>query len=67
MRLRIPRESFLVFPTPSTLYDLFEGSDTALAKGLLMVLPLSLLVVLVTVIEVDGGWGRGEEEGRGVW
>ena len=33
MILRIPRESFLVFPTPSTLNALLGGVDSALAGG----------------------------------
>ena len=33
MRLRIPRDSFLVSPTSSTLYDLLGGIGTALVVG----------------------------------
>ena len=33
MRLRIPRDSFLVFPTPSTLHALLRGVGAALAGG----------------------------------
>ena len=31
--MRIPRESFFVFPTPSTLYALLGGVGAALAGG----------------------------------
>ena len=33
MRLRIPRDSFLAFPTPSTLYALSGGLGAALSGG----------------------------------
>ena len=33
MTLRIPRDSFLVFPTPSILYALLGGLGAALAGG----------------------------------
>ena len=33
MRLRIPRESFLVFATLSTLYDLLGGIGSTLTGG----------------------------------
>ena len=33
MRLRIPRESFLIFPTPSTLYAILGGIGASLASG----------------------------------
>ena len=57
MRLRIPRDSFLVSPTPLTLYDLLGGLGAALPVGLSMVLPLPLLAGLVPVMGVDGGGG----------
>ena len=57
MKLRIPRESFLVFPTPSTLYDLLEGLVSALAGGFFMVSSLNFPVGLVTLMGVGGGGG----------
>ena len=44
LRLRIPRESFLVLPTPSILYTLLGGIGAALAGGVFdgVVLPLAV-------------------------
>ena len=50
MKLRIPRESFLVFPTPSTLYALLGGLGSTLAGGFVYVFALAL----------DGGVGAGD-------
>ena len=50
MRLRIPRDSFLVFTTPSTLYALLGGVGAALVVGVVDGVALSL----------DGGIGAGD-------
>ena len=42
MRLRIPRESFLVFLTTSTLYALLGGIDDSLSGGVVDSVALSL-------------------------
>ena len=42
MILRIPRESFLAFPTPSTLYAILGGLGTALAGGVVDGVSLAL-------------------------
>ena len=42
MRLRIPRESFLVFPTPSTMYDILGGIGDSLVGGVVYGVALSL-------------------------
>ena len=49
MRLRIPRESFLVFPTSSTLYAILGRFGDARASGVVDGVSLTL----------SGGFGAG--------
>ena len=42
MRLRIPRDSFLVFPTPSEFYDLLGGIGSDLNGGVVKGVALAL-------------------------
>ena len=57
MRLRIPIESFLFFPTPSILYALLEGIGAALVG---MFVYGAALALAGGVGAGDGGWrGRG--------
>ena len=51
LRLRIPRESFLVFPTPSLLYALIGGLGAALSGGVVDGITLA--------IALSGGVGAG--------
>ena len=48
--MRIPRDSFLVFPTPSTLHALLRGVGAALAGG----------VVDGVALDLAGGVGAGD-------
>ena len=55
MRLRIPRESFLVFPHHQHCMFSLGGLVLPLPVGLFMVSPLYFPVGLVLVLGVDGG------------
>ena len=50
MKLRIPSESFLILPTPPTLYDILGGIGAALAGGIVDGVALAL----------SGGVGAGD-------
>ena len=54
IRLRIPRESFLVFPTSSTLYDLRGGVVASRGSGVVDGVALDIALA----IGFDGG-GKG--------